>query len=193
MAVLAAIALVAGLLAAPGGPARGEETGERDYAVTLFGGWMTDNGWREIAALDDVSLRDSWLAGAGIVYEFAGTAAWALEIELQAAKHFGEQTHWEVNLPLYARWRAFPWNDRLPTSLAFGIGPSYATDLPPAEVAMDGSSEQLLLYWTAELELGLPDSPWSGVARLHHRSAGYGLFAESGGSNVLTLGVRRRF
>lgn len=58
---------------------------------------------------------------------------------------------------------------------------------------MDGSSARLLLYWTAELEIGLPNRLWSAVARLHHRSNAYGAFAETGGSNWLTLGVRYRF
>lgn len=92
----------------------------------------------------------------------------------------------------FARWRAFPWNAWIPTSVAFGIGPSYATDIPAEEVARDGDSARLLLYWVAELEVGLPERPWSVLARLHHRSTAYGLFAEDGGSNFVTLGLRWR-
>lgn len=167
--VFLSAAILATMLASTAG--RAEEAGDRRHAVTFFGAWLTDNSWKEIA----------------------GTRNWALEIEGQAVKHFGEQSHWEFNLPLFARWRTFPWNDRVPTSLAFGIGPSYATERPPAEVEMDGDSARFLLYWTAELEIGLPDSPWSGIARLHHRSSGYGVFADAGGSNALAFGIRRRF
>lgn len=189
--VFLSAAILATMLASAAG--RAEEAGDRRHAVTFFGAWLTDNSWKEIAALDGVAMRDSGLAGGALSREIAGTRNWALEIEGQAVKHFGEQSHWEFNLPLFARWRTFPWNDRVPTSLAFGIGPSYATELPPAEVELDGDSARFLLYWTAELEIGLPDSPWSGIARLHHRSSGYGVFADAGGSNALAFGIRRRF
>ena len=154
---------------------------------------MTDNKWREIAARDDVGFRDAYLVGAALSREVGGGPRWAVEVEGQAVRHFGEQQHWELNGVLLGRWRAFPWNAAVPTSVAFGIGPSYATKVPPAEVALDGDSARLLLYWTVELELGLPDRRVSAVARLHHRSNGYGAFAETGGSNWIALGLRRRF
>jgi hypothetical protein len=50
----------------------------------------------------------------------------------------------------------------------------------------------LLHYLLIEAEVGLPDSRWSLVARVHHRSGIFGLFSHSG-SNVLALGVRYRF
>lgn len=52
---------------------------------------------------------------------------------------------------------------------------------------------QLLVYWVGELEFSRPNQPWSVIARLHHRSPGFGLVADKGGSNFLALGVRRRF
>lgn len=166
---------------------------ERPHAVAVFGARMADNNWIEIATADDLGVRDAWLVGLALSRELAGTGRWALEAEVQGVRHFGEQGHWETNAALLARWRAFPWNPRLPTSVAFGIGPSYATKVPAEEVARDGSSARLLLYWVVELEVGVPDSLWSGLARLHHRSNAYGVFAEEGGSNWLTLGLRRRF
>jgi len=166
---------------------------DRRNAVTLFGARMADNNWHEIVALDDVGMRDAWLAGVALSHEFAGGEDWALELEGQTVRHFGDQDHWEFNAALLARWRGFPWREAVPTSVAFGIGPSYATEVPPEEVARDGESARFLLYWVAELEVGLPDRSWSAIARLHHRSNAYGVLAEDGGSNWLTLGVRRRF
>ncbi len=49
------------------------------------------------------------------------------------------QDHWEFNLPIVARWEAFPWDDVIDTSLAFGIGPSYASEIPKVEVANGGT------------------------------------------------------
>ena len=166
---------------------------DRRSAATLFGAQMADNNWHEIVALDDVSMRDAHLLGIGLSRELARARDWALEVEGQTVRHFGGQDHWEFNGALVGRWRGVPWREAVPTSVAFGIGPSYATSVPSEEVARDGESARLLLYWVAELEVGLPDSPWSGIARLHHRSNAYGVLAEDGGSNWLTLGIRRRF
>jgi hypothetical protein len=194
--LLTPLTLLAALAAPPAAAAReASEDPVLPYldAVTVFGARMADNKWKEIATFDDVSFRDAYLAGIALSHEIVGTENWALEIEGQTVKHFGAQTHWEFNAALVARWRGLPWKDTVPTSLAFGIGPSYATSVPSEEVARDGESARLLLYWVAEIEVGLPEQPWSGIARLHHRSNAYGVVAENGGSNWITLGVRRRF
>lgn len=164
-----------------------------EHAVTVFAAQMADNDWHEIVSLDNVGFRQTYLAGMAVSREMAGTKRWAIEVEGQAARHFGAQDHWELNAALVGRWRAFPWSESVATSVAFGIGPSFATRVPSEEVARDGSSNRLLLYWMAELEAGPPDRPWSGLVRLHHRSSAYGAVAENGGSNFITVGVRRRF
>jgi len=171
----------------------GVSAAERRNAVTLFGAQLTDNKWKEIATLDDVRMRDAYLLGIGLSREIAGGETWALEVEGHTTRHFGAEDLWEFNGLMVGRWRGLPWREHVPTSLAFGAGPGYATRVPAEEIAMSGSSNRLLIYWMAEVEVGLPDEPWSLLARLHHRSNGYGVVAENGGSNWLTLGVRRRF
>lgn len=195
LTLLTLLTLLTALAASPTAAREAPEEPVPPYrdAVTVFGARMADNKWKEIATFDDVSFRDAYLAGIALSREIAGTENWALEIEGQTVKHAGAQTHWEFNAALVARWRGLPWKDTVPTSLAFGIGPSYATSVPSEEVARDGESARLLLYWVAEVEVGLPDQPWSGIARLHHRSNAYGVVADNGGSNWITLGVRRRF
>ena len=189
---LGALAVLSGMATAL--PAGAEEApGDRPNAVTMFGAWMTDNNWTEIALLDDVGMRDAYLVGGALSHELAGNDYWAIEAEGQLARHFGRNHHWEGNALLVGRWRAFPWDDAVPTSLAFGIGPSLASEVPNEERARSGGSAAFMLYWMAEVEAGPADSSWSGIARLHHRSSGYGLFAERGGSNWLTLGLRHRF
>lgn len=162
-------------------------------AVIIFGAQMADNDWKEIATLDDVSFRDAYLAGVGVSREIAGSPYWAVELEGQVVRHFGVENHWEFNGAFIGRWRGFPWTKTLATSLAFGVGPSYATSVPSEEIARDGESARFLLYWVFELEVGLPEGRWSGIARLHHRSNAYGVLADDGGSNWITLGARWRF
>jgi hypothetical protein len=116
------------------------------------------------------------------------------ELEAQAGKYFGDQNHWEFNLPILGfRWHRFPWDDHLATGLAWGIGPSYATRVPEIELETNDDSNRWLVYWFAELTLGPPTANWEVLMRLHHRSDAFGIVADDGGSNALCAGIRYRF
>ena len=104
-------------------------------------------------------------------------------------RRFGNSTRF----PILLRWRRFPWSERFNSSAAFGLGLSYATELPPVEVALEGESQKLLIYWVMELTAGPLASPWEISLRLHHRSVAYGLMGEEGGMNAVGLGLRYRF
>jgi hypothetical protein len=56
----------------------------------------------------------------------------------------------------------------------------------------NSNAATLLHYLVMEAAVGLPNSNWSLVGRVHHRSGIFGLFSHSG-SNVLAIGVRYRF
>jgi len=102
-----------------------------------------------------------------------------LEFETQGVKHFGGQTHFEINpVVLIARWKAFPWNATLPTTIAIGDGLSIATNTPKIELAARGAkyTSRVLNYLMAEITLSLPCSHWALVARYHHRSGAFGTF-----------------
>ena len=116
-----------------------------------------------------------------------------LEVEGQVGYNFGDQSHWEINLAAGPRWRQFPWNDVVATSVAFGLGLSMASEVPEVEVELEGSSEQLLIYWNADVTLGPPSSSWTVLLRLHHRSGGFGSIADDGGMNAVALGLRITF
>lgn len=164
------------------------------YAISLFGGVLLDNTYDELLIADDIAVEGFGLFGvAGAVRVLELFDALEIELEAQVVRHANVQSHWELNAPVVARWTAFPWNDTVQTSAAFGLGLSYATDEPAREVLNEGETEQLMAYWHIELEAGPPDSPYSGFARLHHRSTAYGLFGDDGGSNAFVFGVRRRF
>lgn len=155
---------------------------------------MTDNTWTEVFDPDTLEFRDSTQIGF-----VASRRIWhyedmlSVEIEGQIVRHFGGQDNWEFNVPIALRWHPFPWDEWLDTSFAWGIGPSYATEVPEDEVAQHGESAQWLVHWFAELEFGPPESPWSGIVRLQHRSGAFGAVADDGGSNVWAVGLRRRY
>ena len=166
------------------------------YAVNLYAGRLTSNHWEEFFVLDDgYDFKDSYLVAATLARRIG---AWkdkaSFEIEGQVVKHFHIQTHWELNALVAARWESFWWDDILDTSVAFGLGPSYATDEPEIEIENDGDTSRFLVYWMMELAVALPAYPhvaW--IVRIHHRSNAFGLVADDGGANALAMGLKWMF
>jgi hypothetical protein len=167
----------------------------QDHVFSLYAGRVTEDTWLEATSLnvkfvDAYILVGAWAWTMKRLYDGALT----LEIEGQIAKYFGEQDHLEFNVPVAARWHRFSWDEVVDTSVAFGLGPSWATEDPEVEkMTHNGSTRQFLVHWFLEIALGPPDDNWAGVFRLHHRSTGFGTLAEDGGSNTLTVGIRFRY
>jgi len=167
---------------------------EHLYALNLYAGRLTSNHWEEFFS-SELDFKDSYLVTAALARRIGAYEDKAsFEIEGQIVKHFNIQTHWELNALVAARWEAFWWDDVLDTSVAFGLGPSYATDEPEIETEIDENTSQFLIYWMLELALGLPDYPRVAlITRIHHRSDAFGLIADGGGSNALAFGLKWRF
>ena len=189
-----AIVLLVSCMSATADPA-GRDSG---WAGSVYGARMSsETGWEDIllnpvgAEYEDVFL----VAGAASrTYARHRDGTLTLEVEGQVARYFGDQDHWEFNLvPITVRWHAFPWSHRVATSAAFGLGVSYATELPPVEVEIEGESAQFLVYWLLEATAGPVNSPWSLLLRMHHRSVAWGLMADEGGMNAVGVGIRYQF
>ena len=166
---------------------------EKEWAVTLLGGQYSGSKLLELGAKLD--FKDSYTAGIAVSYQFVDWGPhirWELEGQMQ--KHFGEQEHVEFASTINARWITFPWNRYLETSVAIGGGLSVTSEVPVLEKSDPNNSNAatLLHYLLIEAAIGLPNSNWSLVGRVHHRSGIFGLFSHSG-SNVLQVGVRYRF
>jgi hypothetical protein len=137
---------------------------------------------------------DAYLVAGFVAREYARRFDGALRVEMEGnvAYNFGDQRHLEFNAaPIVLRWTRFPWSNRLATSAAFGLGLSYATETPEMELAIEGDTQRLLIFWIMELTAGPPDADWSFVLRLHHRSTGWGLMGvDDGGMNAPGIGFR---
>jgi hypothetical protein len=171
---------------------------DQPWLLTAYAAQVSSEvGWEDVLANPvGADYIDAYLVAAALGRQYASyrDGALVVEAEGQVVYNFGDQSHWEFNLvPLVARWQRFPWSETLATSAAFGLGLSYATEVPEVEVAIEGDSEQLLIYWVAELTAGPVAAPWAITLRLHHRSPAWGLMGEEGGVNALGLGVRYRF
>jgi hypothetical protein len=153
---------------------------KKGWATTVYSGPLTSQTSSKI-------FRHHGFGGSGI---FAITASKEIgdfyekrlnfELESQAVFHFGKQHHFEWNpIAIIARWRSFPWNKALPTTLAIGDGISIATRKPKLEVKRRGrhDSARTLNYVMAEATFSLPCyTQWAFVLRYHHRSGMFGLF-----------------
>jgi hypothetical protein len=166
----------------------------QDYALTVYGGRVTEDTWQDSLS-PNVNFFDAYILVGALAWTWKRLYddALTLEIEGQAAKYFGEQEHVEFNLSVAGRWHKFRWDKVVDTSLAFGLGPSWATEMPEVELMIHDTTQQFLVYWFAEITLGPPNTNWTIVFRLHHRSKAFGLIAEEGRSNTLAAGLKFRF
>jgi len=170
---------------------------EGDRALTLYFGHIAGaNAWHDIVKHPSESdFTGSHLAVAAMsrVLSRHFDDRLSIDLEGQAGYNFGDQNHFEFNVAVGPRWRRFPWNDYIATTAAFGLGLSLATEKPETEIELEGDTERLLVYWLMELTLGPPRSDWALSLRLHHRSGAFGLLADDGGMNAVTLGARYSF
>jgi hypothetical protein len=166
----------------------------QDYAITVYGGRVTEDRWIE-SLPPNVNFVDAYILVGALAWtvKHLYDGALTIEIEGQTAKYFGDQEHLEFNLAVAGRWHRFPWDQKVDTSFAFGLGPSWAVEEPEVEVMIHGTTEQFLAYWFTEITLGPPDANWAAAFRLHHRSKAFGLIAEEGGSNTLAAGLKFSF
>lgn len=169
------------------------------HTFTVYTGRISsEETWHDVLLKPySKNYTDSYLLAASYQYAYQEHLEGALrvEYELNAAYNFGEQDHWELNVaPIGLRWQRFPWDHYLHSSLAFGLGVSYAFDRPEVEQRLENDTQQFLLFWQLELTAGPLDGPWSAVLRLHHRSPGWGVMGVAdGGMNAPSLGFRYSF
>ena len=165
-------------------------------SINIYGGRMTSNHWEDVF-IDTLNLDfvDSYFFVVGLARRVGKYRdRMSFEIEAQVVKHFDYMDHWEFNGAATGRWEKFWWDDTIDTSLAFGIGPSYATDEPEVELDNNDETSKFLIYWMIELALTLPDYPQTAfIARLHHRSNAWGLINKDGGSNGIGFGLKYRY
>lgn len=173
------------------------QAGDSPWHLAVYGGKAGEERMLDILTRFNTGFRDAWLVALAPGYLHRETERWRLEWEGQLVRHFGDQDHWEFNAAWLARWMNFPWDHHLDTRAALGLGLSWASEIPgiePRAKLDEGESARLLGYVAIEIELAPPgNDSWSGFVRLHHRSDAFGLFHDQrGGSNFITLGLRRR-
>lgn len=120
--------------------------------------------------------------------------ALTLEWEALYADHWGTQDFHEIGAVFYLRWNKFAWNDYIRTTFQVGMGPS-KSDEPAHYEPHNGTRSLWLAQLNFEIDVYSPVQPgWALVFRIQHRSGVYKLINRvRGGSNFLTIGLRRQF
>jgi len=178
-----------------------EDGDERDlpttpWALTLYGAFQSSEniGWTLLPPTD-LEAGHGLIAGALSRRMMTILDRADVELEGQLVKHFGSGTG-EINFTSIGRWIRFPWNDKLPTTIALGLGLSYATDIPAYELITHGNETgKFLTYVLFEGTLSHPNMRhWEFVYRIHHRSGFFGLFGGvTGASNAIGFGTKYRW
>jgi hypothetical protein len=165
------------------------------WSITLHSLVLSGDGLDEVALLS-ADFEDAGLVGVALARRVGEMGRRVdLELEGQVAKHFGDQDHVEFTAALMVRWLPFPWDARVDTSFAGGVGLSFASEIPEIEERNHEDTARLLGYMVFEAAFSDPRLPqWSLVARLHHRSGVFGIFHDvRGASNGLGVGIKFRF
>jgi hypothetical protein len=120
-----------------------------------------------------------------------------LEPEVGLGQRYGEQNQTEGWVALFLRYRGFPWDRVLTTSVAVSTGLNYASGVSEVEQerARDGEGSRLMHFFSPEVTFALPSRPdLELLFRFHHRSGVFGLVSDAwGGAQYATVGLRVRF
>jgi hypothetical protein len=170
-----------------------------DWAATGYVAWASGDQLGDMLFFQaELSNNKIWVAAlTRRILTFYKDVDW--EVEGQIGKQGGGDSgmrNWEFNALSSLRWNRFIWDKYVDTSLAAGLGLSYATEEPAFEIEEHGSTNKLLAYILVELAFTPPKYPrWAAVIRIHHRSSAYGTFEDDiqGASNSLGAGIKYRF
>lgn len=181
-------------------PAKKKAPIHHDWMITGYGAMLSPDTLGDTLTFN-AKYEDSYIVVLSLAKRMHSFKKLPVDFEMegQIGKHFGEQNHFELNaVPVVFRWKNFPWNKYIDTSVAVGAGVSYAFEKPDIEensVGKDKSSPKLLGYLMLEFAFSLPDKPqWSFVTRVHHRSGANGLFdGRLDASNGIGFGIKYIF
>lgn len=188
--------------------------GGRCSATVLIGPELETDMWN-VYGLEGRKYVPPWqynfgsagLGAGALSYRFFDSEWIAFEGEVGVGQRFGSLNQTEGWVALYGRWKWFPWNHFLTTTVAISTGLNYASSASPEEISETPGnvSTRLLHYLSPEITFALPSAPDKQlVVRLSHRSGGgaddkslpvYGdLFrGNSGGTQFLLIGFRQFF
>jgi hypothetical protein len=176
-----------------------------DCAVTVLSGGLVETAMMDIFVNQGIppwkwKYGRSAFIGAAVSRELVTWGNYgSIEGEIGVGKRFGIMDEGEGWVALYFRWKWFPWNEYVRTTIATSTGVNVATDIADWErkrTVNSGRGSYHQHYFSPEITFGLPQYPNTDlVFRFHHRSgASLGIFNHTyGAAQYATVGVRHRF
>ncbi len=180
---------------------------ETPWSLMFYRGWTSTKSLGQTFPQFQFDSANEDLYSLELAYTLAPENAisrffWHIRAKFQLAGNFalriedddGDDPNYEGNVYFVVRWRNFPWNRYVATTLAIGEGLSYVSRVPEEEKQSNDDTEKLLNYLMLEATVALPSYPRAQILyRIHHRSGVYGLFGDNSGSNVIGVGFRYHF
>lgn len=185
----------------------GDHDGRPLWAFETGVSFLTEN------TIDELLLGDASLANGragGEVYAFTlsrrlgrfrlgiGTSEFHPEFELpltlEVVDENGRDPFLDFNAALLVRWTEFPWNERLRTTFATGVGLSYSEHVYQVDIDRHPGEDRshLKFHWPIQLTFAHPEHPRHQLMLyLTHQSGGH-IFDE-GGVNSVGFGYRFGF
>jgi hypothetical protein len=117
-----------------------------------------------------------------------------MPLTLEIVDENGRAPFLDYNASVMVRWIDFPWNDKVRTSFAMGVGLSYSEKVYLMDIQRhpNDSRSHLKFNWPIQFTFASPDHPdHLFMLMLVHQSGGRTF--DKGGVNSLGLGYRRDF
>lgn len=176
-----------------------------DCALAIYSGSYVEDGMQKVL-IDEPAFPTSWDFNSSdrfVAFTLSRRVATILsridiEPEVGFGRRFGRQEGvFELWGAVYGRYRGFPWDEWLTTTIALSTGLNWASEVSDleAERSNDTGGYQWQHFFSPEVTFALPSRPDVELLfRLHHRSGGYGLINDAGGASQYgTVGLRWRF
>ena len=171
-------------------------------ALAVYGGTYVEDSMADVLFLS-VEIPTDWdfvqgdnLAAVALSRHAGSCGPIDFEPEVGIARRSGRQSVTEVWAALFARYRGFPWDRVVETSLAVSTGVNVASSLSDVEIERTGEASGYRLMHFSRRRSPRAAGPPGGelLFRFHHRSGAYGLFNDvGGGAHYETVGLRVRF
>lgn len=173
-----------------------------DCAVSVYGGLYVEDSMEAVLVTNPRApwsweFSDDYIIALAASRRVGRVLGLDLEPEIGVARRSGRQSDAEIWAALFLRYRGFPWDGIVTTSVAASTGLNYASGISEVERdrARDDQGSRWMHFFSPEITLALPERPEVELlVRFHHRSGVYGLISEArGGAQYLTTGLRWRF
>lgn len=174
------------------------------YAMLVYTGAMTCNTLGQVVG-GDFKLDDEHLYTIEFSYIFRpeqgirryfGPLFQSIEANINITYH-DDHGHpiYEFIPYLSYRWKKFPWDNVLKTSISLGEGVSWVSNVSTREHRNSEDPQKILNYLNFELTAALAAYPQIElVGRIHHRSGVFGLYhSTNSGSSAVGVGLRCYF